>query len=62
MIDPNLVSNALDVVTVGVLVAIFHRLGALSGHLEGVKSRVTHLEGRVDAQTKILGGKINEDP
>lgn len=45
MVTPEAV---LQVAQIGVLVAIFTRLGALGAHLENLKKRVNRLEEKAD--------------
>ena len=44
----------LSMAQVGLLVAIFARLGALSAHVENVKERVNQLERKADAESSDL--------
>jgi hypothetical protein len=49
MIGPITAEAVLSMAQVGLLVAIFSRLGALAAHVENVKARVNQLERKADA-------------
>ena len=54
MIGPVTAEAVLSMAQVGLLVAIFSRLGALSAHIENVKERVNLLERKTDATISDL--------
>jgi hypothetical protein len=54
VIGPVTAEAVLSMAQVGLLVAIFTRLGALAAHVENVKERVNQLERKANAESSDL--------